>query len=202
MSLHVDVWSDFVCPWCYLVSTSLEKLQESHGVTVSWKSYELRPKGSPPMPESYIARIKSMRPQLVEMAKNHYGIDIKQGPFGIDSRPALIGQKFAEQFGLGEPYHKAVFEAYWLDEKNIEDREILGAIAQEIGLVKEDFLASLDDADLEAEVDDDILLARQYELRGVPALIFEDKFYIPGAQPYEELVRVVEQLEKRLEQEQ
>lgn len=201
MSLHVDVWSDFVCPWCYLVSTSLERLNESHGVTIAWKAYELRPKGSPPMPESYKARIKALEPQMKAMAKSQYGIEINQGKFGIDSRPALIGEKFAEQFDLGNAYHKAVFEAYWLEAKNIEDADVLGEIAETIGLNRDDFLASLDNPQLETLVDADVQQAHNLELRGVPALIFEEKYYIPGAQPYEELVRFVEQMERRLEQE-
>lgn len=201
MVFHVDVWSDYVCPWCFLVSTSLERLQESHGVTIAWKAYELRPKGSPPMPESYKARIKSLEPQMKAMAKSQYGIEINQGKFGIDSRPALIGEKFAEQFDLGNAYHKAVFEAYWLEAKNIEDRDVLGGIAQEIGMNRDDFLTALDNSDLENLVDADIQQARDLELRGVPALIFESKYYIPGAQPYEELVRFVEQMKRRLEQE-
>ncbi|MGB7341001.1 MAG: DsbA family oxidoreductase [Phototrophicaceae bacterium] len=200
MAMHVDVWSDFVCPWCFLVSTSLEKLEASHGVTVAWKSYELRPKGSPPMPENYRARIEAMRPQMEAMAKSQYGIELKSGKFGIDSRPALIGEKFAEQFDRGARYHKAVFEAYWLHAQNIEDTIVLGDIAESVGLNRDDFLNSLTDPELEALVDADVQLARDYQLNGVPALIFADKFYIPGAQPYEELVRVVEQITQRLEQ--
>ena len=200
MSLHVDVWSDFVCPWCYLVSTSLEKLQESHGVSVAWKSYELRPKDAPPLPDYYKQQIMAGRPKLFAIAKERYGLELNQGKWGIDSRPALIGDKFAEKSGVGAEYHKVVFEAYFLEAKNIEDKAVLGDIAESIGLVRDDFLYALDDADLEAEVLADIHQARMYELRGVPALVFENKYLIPGAQPYEELVRFVEQLERRLQE--
>lgn len=200
MSLHVDVWSDFVCPWCYLVSTSLEKLQESHGVTVAWKSYELRPKGSPPLPDYYKQQIMAGRPKLFAIAKERYGLELNQGKWGIDSRPALIGDKFAEKSGVGEAYHKAVFEAYFLEAKNIEDKAILGDIAESVGLMRDDFLAALEDSELEAQVLSEIQLAREYQLTGVPALVFENQFLIPGAQPYEELVRFVEQMEKRLQE--
>lgn len=198
MSLHVDVWSDFVCPWCYLVSTSLEKLKESHDVTISWKSYELRPKGSPPMSADYVARIKAAQPQLHAIANEHYGIEINQGKWGIDSRPALIGMKFAEKHGKGDAYHKAVFDAYFTEAKNIEELDVLGDIAGAIGLNRADFLAALTDVELDKAVTADVVQAYQYEIRGVPALIFENKFYIPGAQPYPELVRFVEQMEQRL----
>ena len=75
-------------------------------------------------------------------------------------------------------------------------------IAEKIGLNRDDFLTSLGNAELENLVDADVQQARDLELRGVPALIFESKYYIPGAQPYEELVRFVEKMEARLEQEQ
>ncbi|MGJ3238234.1 MAG: DsbA family oxidoreductase [Anaerolineae bacterium] len=201
MSLHVDVWSDFVCPWCYLVSTSLEKLQASHGVTVAWKAYELRPKGSPPMPEAYKARIKAMTPQMLTMAREHYGIDMQAGPLGIESRKALIGDKFAEAQELSDAYHKAVFEAYWLQGRNIGEQDVLAEIAVSIGLERETFIDALEDEQLEAQVEADIAQARVYDIQGVPALIFENKYYIPGAQPYEELVRFAEQITRRLETE-
>jgi predicted DsbA family dithiol-disulfide isomerase len=198
MGLHVDVWSDFVCPWCYLVATSLEKLKESHDVTVTWKAYELRPKDAPPPPADYVERIKASRPQLHAIAKTHYGIEMNQGKWGIDSRPSLIGMKFAEKYGKGDDYHKAVFEAYFTEAKNIEDQNVLADIAAFVGIKREAFLASLNDAELDSAVIQDVMTAYQYQIRGVPALIFENKFYIPGAQPYEELVRFVEQMERRL----
>lgn len=198
MGLHVDVWSDFVCPWCYLVSTSLETLKESHGVTVAWKSYELRPQGSPPPPTAYIERIKASQPQLHAIARDYYGIEINQGKWGINSRPAHIGMKYAEKQDKGDGYHKAVFAAYFTEAQNIGELGILGDIAESIGLDRVDFLASLNDRNLDNDVTQDVMTAYQYQISGVPALIFENKFYIPGAQPYPELVRYVEQIERRL----
>jgi predicted DsbA family dithiol-disulfide isomerase len=43
--VQVDVWSDFVCPWCFLASTSLDKLETEEKIKLTWHSYELRPKG-------------------------------------------------------------------------------------------------------------------------------------------------------------
>lgn len=199
MALHVDVWSDFVCPWCFLASTSVEKLQESHGVTVSWKAYELRPAGSPPISPEYLARIEASTPRLELMAKTQYGIKLNRGEFPIDSRPAHIGMKYAETQGKGEEYHNRAFEAYWLEAQDISNLEILAGLAEEVGLEREAFLASLKNPDLDAQVSNDQMTAYQYQLRGVPAMIFENKYYIPGAQPYDELVRFVEQLERELE---
>lgn len=198
MSIQIDVWSDFVCPWCYLVSTSLNQLQASHDVSITWKSYELRPKGSPPMPEAYRARIQSMFPQLKAMAREKYGIEIGHGPMGIESRMAHIGMKYAEANGQGKAYHKAVFEAYWLESKDISDIALLKTIAEQVGLNGDDFEAHLQDHELEAEVITDIQQAQAYGISGVPALIFENRYYISGAQPYDTLVQALEQIEEHL----
>lgn len=195
--VNIDVWSDFVCPWCFLASTSLERLKKSHEVEVVWRSYELRPKGSPPMPEAYRARIEASQPQLKAMAREKYGVELHSGPFGIDSRPALIGDKYAEAQGKGAAYHNAVFRAYWVEAKNIEDRAVLRQIAQSVGLDGDAFLAALDEAVYEKAVIADLQQAQEYGLSGVPALVFAEKYLVSGAQPYEALVNVVEQVQTR-----
>lgn len=195
--IKVDVWSDYNCPWCFLASTSLKTLRETHKVDVTWHSYELRPKGSPPMPESYKQRIAEVRPQMEHMAKVQYGVAINQGRFGVDSRPALIGAKFAEQHGLGNAYHDAVMSAYWEQAQDIEDTGVLAGIAEAVGLERNAFVAALTDRELEVLVDTDILTARQLDITGVPAILFNNKYLVPGAQPYLELVKVVDYVRQR-----
>jgi len=190
----IDVWSDFVCPWCYLGATTLQQLEDSHNVTVRWHSFELRPEGSPPIPESYMEKIKQMRPQFKAIAKERYNIDIQQGQFGINSRPALIGMKYAEQQGKGEAYHIRVFEAYFKDALNIEDINVLRNIVTDIGLDADLFEEAFGDPQFDAEVSADVQTASDYGITGVPAMVLVNKYMLSGAQPYEELVRIVEQI--------
>ncbi len=172
----------------------MEKLQASHGVTVDWRSFELRPQGAPPIDPAYLARIQAARPQLYARAKNDYGEEMNAGPFGIDTRPALIGAKFAEAQGLGPAYHAALMDAYWRKARNIEDRGVLAELAAGIGLNPDEFAAALFDPALDAAVSQDIAQAQAYGLTGVPALVFNNKYLIPGAQPYAALARAVEQI--------
>lgn len=125
------------------------------------------------------------------MAEAQYGLKINRGPFGIDSRPALIGAKYAEAHGKGDDYHAAIFRAYWQEARDISDLEVLADIAETVGLDRKAFLAALDNPELQREVDVDIMQAGQAQISGVPALVFANKYLIPGAQPYEELVKVV-----------
>jgi predicted DsbA family dithiol-disulfide isomerase len=195
MSLPIDVWSDFVCPWCYLVSTSLEALKQSHRIALHWRAYELRPEGSPPMPQAYRERIEAARPRLYAIARESYGLEIHQGPFGINTRSALTGMKFAESQGRGDPYHKAVFEAYWLKAQSIDNRQVLAEIAGKVGLNTEAFLTALDDDTYKTAVLNDEEQASMRGLSGVPAMVFMGKYLVKGAQPYDVLQDIVEKLE-------
>lgn len=149
------------------------------------------------MPEAYKARIMAARPQFEAMAKAQYGIEINSGKFGINSRPALIGAKYAEHHGKGDAYHAALFRAYWQEAQDISDKQVLGSVAKNIGLDEMAFLVALDDSILESDVNQDILQAQMFQITGVPALVFINKYLIPGAQPYAELVRVVEYIRQR-----
>ena len=165
---------------------------------VVWRSFELRPKGSPPIPPEYRKRIEATRPRLIQLARETYGLELQPGPMGIDSRPALIGAKYAERQGHGDAYHAAVFRAYWQQAQRIDDRQVLAEIAESIGLERDAFLAALEDEQYEAAVIADIRQAYAYGLNGVPALVFADKYLVSGAQPYAVLREVVEKVEEEI----
>lgn len=196
--VRIDVWSDYNCPWCFLASASLEKLEASHDVEIEWHSYELRPKGSPPMPEEYRARIEANKPRLYEMAREQYGLELNQGPFGIDSRPALTGAKYAESMGVGKAYHRAVMRAFWLEARDLGNVEVLAEIAASVGLERDAFLAALSDPQYDELVQLDIDQAQQFGLSSVPAMVFDNRYLISGAQPYPVLVQATEHVQAEL----
>lgn len=193
MTTQIDVWSDFVCPFCFLVAASLARLQQAHDVAITWHAFELRPRGSPPMPPEYRARIEAGQPRLAAMAREQYGLEINSGPFGIDSRPALIGEQYAVTQGRGNAYHDAVANAYWLQAQSIDEREVLADIAESVGLERAAFLSALDAPEYDQAVDAEIAWARANEISGVPALVFGEKYLVMGAQPYPALEQVLRQ---------
>jgi predicted DsbA family dithiol-disulfide isomerase len=88
-----------------------------------------------------------------------------------------------------------VLDAYWLEAQNIEDVDVLTEIARSLGLDGDTFRAALDDPQYTELVDEDINTARMYGLQGVPALILDQKYLIPGAVPYPTLRQAVEQVQ-------
>ena len=174
----------------------MEKLQEHYDIDIHWRSFELRPEGSPPLPPEYLKRIEASRPMFNKMAREQYGLEINAGPFGINSRPALVADKYAESQGKGAAFHKAVMDAYWQQARSIEDVNVLKEIAEQVCLKTENFEAALTDPTYDTEVSADVELAREYRLDGVPALVFADKYLVMGAQPYDTLKQVVEKVQE------
>lgn len=161
---------------------------------MEWRSFELRPKEAPPLPPEYKEKIMAGRPRLYAIAKEQYGLDLNQGPWGIDSRPALAGAKYAEAQGAGPAYHAGVLQAYWHEAKDISDLSILAEIAEAAGLERESFLTALEMPVYEEAVLGDVATAHSYGINGVPALVFQNKYLISGAQPYDVLVEVIEKI--------
>lgn len=162
----------------------MEKLKQEFDVQVHWRSFELRPAGSPPIPPEYAARIAQSRPAFAAAMKNDHGVDIVPGPFGIDARPSLILDKYADAHGRGAEFHIAVLEAYWLRGEDISDAVVLSRIAVGVGLPADALQAATADTKYAAQVDADISQARAYGLSGVPATVFAGKYLVSGAQPY------------------
>ena len=177
----------------------MEKLEQSHPVSIHWRSFELRPKGAPPISAEYRARIEEGRPRLYAIARQNYGLEMNPGPFGFDSRPALIAAKYAEQMGVGPAYHAAVMHAYWLEAKAIDHVDVLGDIFVAIGLEREALLAVLSEETLVQAVLDDEAQAQAYGISGVPAMVFINKYLVSGAQPYDVLVRVADQVAQEMQ---
>lgn len=146
------------------------------------------------MPAEYRARIEAGRPRLYQMAREQYGLELNAGQLAGNSRPALVGAKYAEEQGAGDAYHAAVFRAFWQEAKDIGDRAVLGDIAETVDLQREAFLEALNSSRYMAAVEADVDQARAYGLHAVPALVFEDKYLVSGAQPYAVLRQAVEQI--------
>lgn len=148
------------------------------------------------IPDWYLERIEQSRPQLKQWMREQYGLELQSGPFGISSRKALIGAKVAEAHSeaAGVGYQRAVMRAYWLQARDISDVDVLAEIAETVGMNRDVFLRALDDPQYEALVQSDIEAAHRMGIGGVPAFIFERKYYLSGARPVDLLRQVIDQV--------
>jgi predicted DsbA family dithiol-disulfide isomerase len=177
-----------------LVASSLEALRKEEDIDLYWHAFLLRPPGAPPMSAEKRAQIEAGRGRLEQMARTQYGLELHQGPAGIDSRPAHIAAKYAAAQGKGDAFHAKVMRAYWQEARSIEEPAVLQDIAAEVGLNREDFAAAWQNANAVAAMNAELEQAARYGLHAVPALIFDHKYLVSGAQPYPVLKRVIGQI--------
>lgn len=100
-----------------------------------------------------------------------------------NSRPALEAAEYARENGLFDPFHRAVFTAYFAEGRDIGKHEVLREIATSVGLDAEGMIDALVEGRYAARVSEDIDISRQLGLTGVPAFIIGNRAVV-GAQPY------------------
>ena len=181
--VRVDVWSDFVCPYCLIGSLRLGQLAEAQPIETVWHAFMLRPPGSPGMTAEKRAMIEAHTPKISAQIREEFGLDIRRGPLGAQTFAAHHAMKHAERSGHGAVFHDAVLRAYWLDGADISDHDVLRKIGGKLDLVfDDDLLAGRETAIAEA-VQTDIAQAAAYSVHGVPAFIFGNHYFVSGAQP-------------------
>lgn len=180
--------------------SSLDQMADDEHVTIEWRAFELRPEGksymSPEDEARYREKIEQHWPRTIEMGRQ-FGVEMKTHSWGINTRPAHEGAKFAEAHGAGDPYHWAVFRAYFQDDRDIGDVDVLTDVAEEIGLDAEAFRKALQAHRYLDEVIGEEQWAMQTGISGVPAFIFAQKYLVTGVRPPEHLKQIVQQVRQR-----
>ncbi len=205
--LQVEVWSDLVCPWCYIgkrqLDLALEQFEHRDSVDVTWRSFELSPeaKSEPHSLDDYLATERGM--DAAEIAQRHERVTTIAADVGLDYRldRAQVGNTFdghrlihlAADQGLQEAANERLLRAYMTEGRPISDRDTLAELAAEIGIDRAQAREALD-TDLHAEdVRNDEQLARELGISAVPFFVFDRTYGASGAQPAEYLLAALVQ---------
>jgi predicted DsbA family dithiol-disulfide isomerase len=184
-----------------MIKSSLDELAKTEDIEITWKSFELRPAGMPPLPptqeQAYKERIAAGWPRTQQMAQDHFGVEMRSHRWGVKSRQALEGAKYAEEKGYGDAYHEAMFKAHFVEDRDFGDLEVLGDLAAEVGLDRAEFLDAVKSGAYAGAVDTDVAQAQAYGINGVPATIIQGKYLVSGAQPLVALQDIVRQVKAR-----
>ena len=203
--LTIDVVSDVVCPWCYVGKRRLEgalaQLTEAD-VQVNWRPFQL----DPTIPQGGIDRTAYMDRKFgpdragtiherLEALGKEAGVDfafdrIKRSPNTLDAHRLI---RWAFGSGVQEAIVERLFRAYFVEGRDIGDRDFLADVAAENGLDREAVRLRLD-TDLEAQdVQSEIASAVRMGVSGVPFYIIDGKYGLSGAQPSEVIVDAMRQ---------
>ena len=207
--IRLDIFSDPVCPWCYVGKANLDRALEGHPdhpFRIEWHPFQLNPDMPPEgMPKrAYLEakfgadRVDAMNDRLREVARAA-GIDLD--PDRPERMPnTLNAHRLLHWAGIEGRQHQikgALMRAYWTEGRDIGDPQTLADIAAENGMDRPAIarlLASDADADDIAARDDD---ARRKGVTAVPTFLIAQHYVVSGAQPPEVWGQVIEELAAR-----
>lgn len=190
--VKIKVYSDYVCPFCYFGEQILKELQEEEGgFSVEWMPFELRPAPTPTLkPEDeYLPRV--WESSVYPMAES-LGLEIKLPT--VSPQPythlAFEGYQFASAHGKGEEYSNRMFEAFFKEDKNIGDVEVLTELAQEIGLDPLAYRQALESRKYKEQHQEALQEAQKYGILAVPTFQIGRRLY-QGVIPKEQLREII-----------
>jgi predicted DsbA family dithiol-disulfide isomerase len=202
-SMNLDVFSDTICPWCFIGKRRLEralKARPQPGLKVRWRAFQL----NPGMPAEGMERRAYIEAKFggTERARTIYdtvraagageGIEfafekIKRTPNTLQSHRLL---RLAAATGDQDAVLEGLFRAYFLEGRDVGDRAVLTEIGAAAGLDRRKtagFLGS--DTDTDTVLSEDVL-ARRAGINGVPCFIFNGRFALSGAQEPEAFFQI------------
>lgn len=209
--MKIEVWSDYVCPFCYIGKRELERalktLRIEEKVEVQMKSFLLDPTTPEDSDETVYSalskkyrmteqEVKKMTQNVVNRAKEvglEYDFDNMKNANTLASHRLA---KWAETKEKGKEFSEKLLHAFFIEGKHIGKKEILLALVEEVGLNKKEAEEILDNTKFKDEVEQDINEAMQLGVRGVPFFVINNKYWISGAQPQSVFKETIEKAAK------
>jgi predicted DsbA family dithiol-disulfide isomerase len=198
--VQVEVWSDVVCPWCYIGKRRLEKaiaqFEHADEVEVVWRSFQLdptHPKGSrgpvyQMLAEKYggsAAQVRAMTERVKTLAADEglaYDFDRAIAVNTMDSHRLI---HLAQTHGLGAQMHERLLRAHLIEGETVDDVETLVRLAAEVGVPEEESRRVLAGDEYTREVVADGREAQSLGGTGVPFVVLDRAYGVSGAQPVE-----------------
>ncbi|HLV42873.1 MAG TPA: DsbA family oxidoreductase [Brumimicrobium sp.] len=205
--MKVEIWSDVMCPFCYIgkrnFEAALEKFADKEHIEVIWKSYLLAPDLPEVVNETYhdylvkvkgmdVAQVNGMLDNVTQSAKQvglEYNFDIAKMVSSLSAHKLI---QLATTKGLGDQAEERLFSAFFTEGKSIADLETLTELGKEIGLDEAEIKTAFTDEKYAQLVQQDIEEARQIGVQGVPFFVMDRKYAVSGAQPAEAFLENIE----------
>lgn len=203
----IDIWSDIMCPFCYIgkrhLEAALRELPAGTEVEINWHSYLLDPKmvvpEKPQNPYEYLAVKKGM--ELEESIEMHEYVEEMAARAGLKYRfdIALVANplnahrmiQLAKTKGLGDAAEERFFSAYFTEGKDLGNQTTLMELGIELGLEENEVAAVLSSEAYLEEVQRDLYDAQLMGIRGVPFFLINGKVAISGAQPIPDFLKAL-----------
>ncbi len=207
--LKIQIWSDIMCPFCYIgkrrIEEALRLFEHKESVDIEWKSYQLD--------ASFVA---SANDNMADHLAHKYGKDTDWAQGMLDNmtqnaktagldfhfEKAILANSFnahrllhlAKKYQLSNDLEELLFKAYLTEGKNINDTNTLKQLGISVGLNSDEINEVLESNAYANEVKQDIQKAQSIGVQGVPFFVFDSKYAVSGAQPATAFLETLEKV--------
>ncbi len=191
----MEVFFDYVCPWCYLGAVRTARLHKEYGVELQMRVFPLHPETPEEGMElsemfaGHEVMIADMQTRLTQAAATE-GLPLVSRTRTYNSRRAQELGKWAESQGAGGLFHQAIYRAYFVDGINIALINELVVIAESMGLPTDEARNVIETGSFAAAVDADWQRSRELRVTAVPTHLYEGK-RLAGFASYEDFERLI-----------
>ena len=198
--MNVTIWSDFVCPFCYIgeahLAKALAELDFGDQVEIEYKSFLLNPEATYVEGKNYleslsdekgmpIEQAKEMTQRVVDMAQSAgLTIDFEQAK-NAPTQDAHRVFQYAKEQGKGTQFFARFYKAFFIEGENLGEADAIVRLAKEVGLEEGAVRSILASQDYQEAFHADIQQAQMIGVQGVPFFVLANKYAVSGAQPTE-----------------
>ncbi|HEY2490695.1 MAG TPA: DsbA family oxidoreductase [Streptosporangiaceae bacterium] len=205
--MQVEIWSDPVCPWCYLGKRRFERALESFDhrdeVTVVYRSFELDPSAPPGTTSPTVERLADKygmtagqaddAQRQMEQRAAQEGLEFRMDSLRSgNTRDAHRLLHLAKAHGVQAELAERLHRAYFTEQASIFDHSSLTELAVQAGLDRDDVIRVLASQQYGDAVDTDEAMAQALGVNGVPLFVIDRRYGISGAQPPEVITEVLD----------
>ena len=198
--MKITIWSDFVCPFCFIgqanLDNALKNFEHKDDVEIEYKSFQLMPDASYTPGETYaetfakmkgttISQAEGMFSQVIETGKNagvEINYDIAKLTNTLDAHRVF---QYAKTQNKGTEFFKVFYDAHFTNGEVLNDEDTIVRLSESIGLDGEAVRNILKSDEYTQDMNVDISQASSLGVQGVPFFLVNDKYSISGAQPVE-----------------
>lgn len=207
--MKIDIWSDVVCPWCWIGKHRFQQGvallgDDAPDIEVHWHPFLLDPDaGTTPVPlrEAYLAKFGSAErtAQILSQTQTTaraegLPMDFDQGQVRVTTLPAHRLLWLAGREGVQAAVGEALFRAHFVEGRNLADPQTLIAAAAAGGIAAERVTALLAGDEGLPEVQAQLAQAQALGIQSVPTFVVNDRYAIQGAQPPESFAQALRQI--------
>ncbi len=198
MKIEIKMYSDYICPFCYLGEAIIQKLKNKFDIEIEHIGIEIHPE-TPEEGVDLSGRIYGIE----EMYENlrfrgkEYGLNFCDAKLLSNSKKALIVGEYARKVGKNQEFTHEVFKAYFERCLDIGKESVLFEICEKIGLNRKEIEDCLKNPLYQNSFADNCAEAKKLDISGVPTFIVNGKYRITGAQSEETFVELFEKINKK-----